>query len=366
MNISTYVGLIAALLGSSAHLPSPRIEPLRQCIVEAGKSDRFSGIVGVARDGKLLSAISYGHSGINGADPITAQTRFNIASVGKMFAAVAIGQLVQSGRVRFDEPIGSVLPDLPTDVAQVTIEQLLTHRSGLGDYLRPENRVAIHSATTATDLLPIAIKNGLAFPPGTKQQYSNSGFVVLGAIVEKLSGQSYADYVRSHIFEPAGMRSADLSGTLPRATPLTKRSSDGTQSETAHPAPVIGGDRASPAGGAAASLIDMVKFAEALRSGRLVRRSILQELWKGRVPGKSAEGQLSYGYGFARMDFPGGRWLVGHNGGSLGINAEFETFPDDGYTIVALSNYDPPAATQAIGMARRALLGEPPCNGESK
>jgi CubicO group peptidase (beta-lactamase class C family) len=361
MNVSTYVALIAALVGSSTQLPSLKIQSLRQCVMDAGKSDRFSGIVAVARKGRLLSSISHGHAQLNGTDRITAETRFNIASVGKMFTAVAIGQLVQSGRLRFDQPIGSVLPGLPNDIAQVTIDQLLTHRSGLGDYLKPQNRVTIYSATTATDLLPIAISDGLAFPPGTEQRYSNSGFVVLGAVIEKLTGQPYAQYIRAHIFEPAGMRTADLSGAMPRATPLTKRNLDGTTSEIPRPAPVIGGDRASPAGGASASVLDMVKFAEALRTGKLVPLSILNELWRGRVQGKSSDGKLSYGYGFARMDFPDGRWLVGHNGGSLGVNAEFETFPDEGYTIVALSNYDPPAATQAIAMARRAVLGQSPC-----
>jgi CubicO group peptidase (beta-lactamase class C family) len=290
------------------------------------------------------------------------KTRFNIASAGKMFTAVAIGQLVDAGRLRFDEPIGRVLPDLSPDMARITVDQLLTHRSGLGDYLRPENREAIHSARTATDLLPLATSGPLQFAPGSRQQYSNSGFVVLGAIIEKLSGESYSQYVRAHVLDPARMETADLTGDVPRATALTRRNPDGTSSPVPRPAPVMGGNRASPAGGATATALDLIKFGEALRAGKLVSLRTLGRLWPPQVPGASrGEGKLSYGYGFARMDFSGGRWLVGHNGGSLGVNAEFELFPDEGYSLVALSNYDPPAATNAIAMARRAVLGEPTC-----
>jgi D-alanyl-D-alanine carboxypeptidase len=355
--------ILAAASGASASAAAPdQFAGLRQCVNEAAEGGRFSGVVQVARRGKVLADIAAGHADAAGRLPIGPGTRFNIASAGKMFTAIAIGQLVESGKLRFDQPIGEVLTGLPPEVAKVTVDQLLTHRSGLGDYLRMENRERIHAAKTATDLLPLAVAGGLAFQPGSKQQYSNSGFVVLGAIVEKLSGQSYADYVRAHIFVPAGMTTADLTGEAPRATALTRRNPDGSLSETPHPAPVMGGNRASPAGGATATAADLIRFGEALRLGKLLSRRLLDQLWMGRVPGRPADGsRLSYGYGFARMDFDKGRWLVGHNGGSLGVNAEFELFPDEGYTLVALSNYDPPSGTDAIRMSRRAVLGEAPC-----
>jgi CubicO group peptidase (beta-lactamase class C family) len=328
----------------------------------SARADRFSGILALGRDGKLIENFGFGHPDAAGQLPFSPDTRFNIASAGKMFTAVAIGQLVEQHKLSFDEPVGHVLPSLPADFAKVTIDQLLTHRSGLGDYLRFENRQAIDAARTATDLLPIAIKDGLAFAPGSRQQYSNSGYVVLGAVIEKLSGASYADYVRAHIFEPAGMTNADLTGTMPHATAMTKHAPDGSLSPVAHPAPVIGGNRASPAGGALASARDMIRFGEALRSGKILSRAIAEQLWKPRVPGPSHDGaQVSYAYGFVRMEYPGGIWAVGHGGGSLGINAEFELFPWTGETIVSLSNYDPPSATDAIAIARRAALDQSPC-----
>jgi CubicO group peptidase (beta-lactamase class C family) len=277
-----------------------------------------------------------------------------------MFTAVAIGQLVERRLLRWDQPIGSILPGLPEDVGAATVDQLLTHRSGLQDYLRPQNREAIRSARTATDLLPLAVKEGLAFAPGAKQAYSNSGYVVLGAIVEKLSGLSYPDYLRTRIFAPAGMETVTLDGQGERATPMTKRSPDGGEAQARHPAPIIGGERASPAGGAVASALDMLRFGEALRAGKLVSRRTLEALWAPRVPGRPGDGaRLVYGYGFARMDYADGRWVVGHGGGSLGINAEFEIFPRSGETAIVLSNFDPPAATDAMALVRSSILGRP-------
>jgi CubicO group peptidase (beta-lactamase class C family) len=335
---------------------------LQRCLAAAAKADRFSGIVALGHGGALVSSMTFGHPDAAHQQAFARDTRFNIASAGKMFTAVAIGQLVEKGQLSFDEPVGRILPALPADVGKVSIDQLLAHRSGLGDYLHPANIETIQTARTATDLLQIAVRDGLAFTPGSKQQYSNSGYVVLGAVIEKLSGMSYADYVRTHIFVPARMVTADLSGTAPHAVPMTKHNFNGTLSLVAHSAPVIGGDRGSPAGGATASALDMIRFGEALRSGKILSRSIVSQLWAPRVPGTPRDGaQVSYGYGFARMDYPDGRWLVGHGGGSLGINSEFELFPATGDSIASLSNYDPPTATDAMAMARRALLGQSPC-----
>ncbi|HEX5257366.1 MAG TPA: serine hydrolase domain-containing protein [Sphingomicrobium sp.] len=356
------VPLMLAATPPGAAGPNHGLGALQECLAASAKAGRLSGIVAVGRGGALAASDAFGHPDPAGRLSFSPRTPFNIASAGKMFTAVAIGQLVEKRKLSFDQPIGHVMAGLPASIGKITIDQLLTHRSGLGDYLRPENAEAIRAARTASDLLPLAIRDGFAFAPGSKQQYSNSGYVVLGAVIEKLSGMSYADYVRTHIFVPAGMSAADLAGTAPRATAMTKHQPDGSMASVARPAPEIGGRRGGPAGGAVASALDMVKFGEALRSGKLLSRSIVEQLWAARVPGQSRDGaQVSYAYGFVRMDYPDGRWAVGHGGGSLGINAEFDLFPASGETIVALSNYDPPSATDAMAMARRAILGQPPC-----
>lgn len=334
---------------------------LQQCLAGAAKAGRFSGIVVTGHAGAIVSSWSFGHPDSQGLQSFSPETRFNIASAAKMFTAVAIGQLVEKGLLTLDEPVGNVLPALPQSVGKVTIDQLLTHRSGLGDYLQPDNLPAILSARTATDLLPVAVRDGLAFTPGSQQRYSNSGYVVLGAVIEKLTGQSYADYVHKHIFVPARM-TTDLAGSAPHALPMTKHNFDGTLSPVAHPAPAIGGNRASPAGGAMASALDMIRFGQALESGKILSRGLVHQLWARRVPAPRRDGaDVSYGFGFVRTDYPNGTWSVGHGGGSLGINSEFELYPSNGDVIVALSNFDPPAATEALQMVHRALLKKVPC-----
>lgn len=346
---------------ASAQAPPPTaIEELRACIADRSARDEFSGAMLVAEQGRPLWEQAFGHADAAGRIANTPDTRFNIGSMGKMFTAVAIGQLADAGRLRFDDPIARHLPGLPPDVGAVTIDQLLTHRSGLRDYFRPGNRPAIQSARTAADLLPVALADGLAFAPGSAFAYSNSGYVVLGAIVERLSTLSYPDYLQQRIFAPAGMTATSLDATVERAAAMTRRGPGGAGGEGAlRPAPPIGPAQGSPAGGAVSTVRDLLRFAEALRLHRLTRAETTEMLWRAHhvTPVEAGgEGRASYGYGFNRLDLDGTR-LVGHGGGSIGINAHLEIDPERGRVVVVLANRDPPAATEALRAARRALLG---------
>jgi CubicO group peptidase (beta-lactamase class C family) len=248
---------------------------------------------------------------------------------------------------------------------------LLSHRSGLRDYFQPKNRAAIHAARSATDLLPLALADGVAFPPGTGQAYSNSGFVVLGAIVERLSGLTYPDYLRRFVFAPAGMVSTSLDESAPRAVPMTRMAlpgpgaaapGDAAATGARRAAPGIGPRRGTPAGGATSTVGDLFRFAEALRKNRLTRPATTEMLWRIHMipPGKGRPGEKeSYGYGFNRVDIGGAR-MLGHGGGSIGVNAQFEIYPETARVVAALSNYDPPAATEAVRAARRTFLGGDP------
>ena len=355
--------VLLALCGNAATPAGPAENPLtsiRTCMDDRAAAGSFSGAMLIAERGRVVWQAGYGYADAARRARNTPETRFNIASMGKMFTAVAIAQLADQGRLGFDDPISRHLPDLPTEIGAITIHQLLTHTSGLRDYLRPENRDILQAARTAADLLPLATAGGLAFPPGTESAYSNSGFVVLGAIVERLSGQTYADYVADHIFRPAGMTSTSLNGDSPRAAAMTRRSPDGGVSEgPPHPAPAFGSHHASPAGGETSTIGDMMRFAEALRMHRLTRPATTERLWQAHlIPSRqsSTTERTSYGYGFNRTDV-GDRRFVGHGGGSLGINGQLEIDPEAQRVFVALSNYDPPGATAAVLAARRAFLG---------
>jgi CubicO group peptidase (beta-lactamase class C family) len=182
--------------------------------------------------------VAYGLADRETAQPNDTDTRFNLGSVGKMFTGVAIAQLVEQGQLSFDDTIGEYLTGFPEDVAdEITIDQLLTHTSGMGDFMRDGYPDQAKAAETATDLLALIVDEPLLFEPGTRESYSNSGYVVLGAIIEAISGQSYYDYVRAHIFDPAGMTSTewfipgeDTDNTAKGYTPSAAGAGGGTQS----------------------------------------------------------------------------------------------------------------------------------------
>jgi CubicO group peptidase (beta-lactamase class C family) len=344
--------LFAALLAVNPPAPSAAApaEAIHRCAALLTENDRFAGTVAVSRRGDLLFSHVYPET----ADAAGADMPYNVASLGKMFTAVAIGQLVDSGRIAFDDPIGRHLPDLPPELGRITIAQLLNHTSGLADYLRPENRAAIAAARNARDLLPLALAGPLQFEPGSRRAYSNSGFVVLGAIVETLRGESYADYVGRHIFAPAGMTRSSLVAPAGVAVPMTRRGAEAPGPR--RPAPIIDGGRASPAGGAYSSAGDLVRFADALLANRLTRTATTEALIRTVGPTRTGPNGEVRGYGFGfNVTEMGAMRFAGHGGGSPGMNAELLFSPVTGMAVAILSNYDPPAATAIADFARAAL-----------
>ena len=170
-------------------------------------ADRFSGAALVAKNGQPILERAYGLADRPAHRPNRLDTRFNLGSMNKMFTGVAIMQLVEQGKLSLQDTIDKCLPDYPDkEIArQVTVHQLLTHTSGLGDFFNEKFRTASHRPEKLADFVPYFAGQPLGFPPGTKFRYSNAGYIVLGLIVEKISGTNYYDYVKQHIYEPAGM-----------------------------------------------------------------------------------------------------------------------------------------------------------------
>ena len=184
---------------------------LEQCLGAKAAQESFYGVISVTHHDRPIAFVARGVLAGPGSGPITAATRFNLASMGKMFTAVATAQLVDAGRIRWDDPIGKYVASLTPEAAVVTVRQLLTHSSGLGDFFRPQNMDAMLKARTASDLLPLIAAEKPSFPPGSKFGYSNSGFALLGILIERVSGQTYSDYLREHVFLPSGMTDTSLS-----------------------------------------------------------------------------------------------------------------------------------------------------------
>jgi D-alanyl-D-alanine carboxypeptidase len=324
--------------------------------------DRFSGIVVVAKNGVPFYHAEYGMADKSASVSNTTDMRFNLGSMDKMFTAIAIAQLVESRRVWLDSTVGTYLRAYPNrDVASnVTVRQLLTHTSGLGDYFirgYPENGMRINRAA---DLLQYFVMDSLAFRPGARMSYSNAGFAVLGAIIEQVSGESYFDYVQRHIFLPAGMmRSGFEAERGSTAIGYTRRGPgegiQGPDTGARHPNTGLIEARGGPAGGGYSTAHDLIAFARSLWSGKLVSRALVDEFTTGKV---TMGPVMKYAFGFGDLHI-GSTRIVGHNGGAKGVNAEFDSYPDLGYDVVVLTNYDPPVASAVIQRIRRIIAPQP-------
>jgi CubicO group peptidase (beta-lactamase class C family) len=305
-------------------------------------SDDFSGAMLVARHGKVLLQDVWGRADREAGTPNTLDTKFRIGSMNKMFTAVATLQLVEAGKLELDDPIGEHLPNYPNKevASKVTVRHLLTHTGGTGDIFGPEFELNRQDLRENSDYVTLYGSRGLRHEPGARHEYSNYGFVLLGVLVEEVSGVSYYDYVRDNVFNPAGMTSTD---SLPESEDVPKRA-------VGYMRPFSGGDywtpntatlplRGTAAGGGYSTVGDLLRFAEALESEKLLSEETLAEATRPQAE--------QYGYGFG-VQGEGSLRSYGHGGGAPGMNGELRVFPELGYAVVGLSNLDPPAASGLV------------------
>lgn len=309
--------------------------------------DTFSGAVLIAKNSKPIFKKAVGMASKEFGVPNQTDTKFNIGSINKSFTQMAIAQLLEQGKIHLDDKLGTYRPDFPKEIAEkVTVRHLLTMQSGMSAYWNDEWQAKWATIKTVDDLIEIIKKIPLDFEPGTRSQYSNSGYVVLGAIIEKTTGQNYYDYVREHIFEPAGMENTD-SYELDQIVPNLARGY--TQNRSQHP---FNGNKlqnnlflhsvkGAPAGGGYSTLDDLNIYVEALKSNKLASERYTN-LVLGLFQNVDNPDRRPQGFGIA-------------GGAPVGINAVIEADFASGYTIIVLSNYDPPVAEEFGGKVIRLL-----------
>lgn len=328
------------------------------------KADVFSGTALLAKGDKILFKKAYGLASKAYNVRNQTDTKFNLGSMNKMFTAVTIAQLAQQGKLSFTDPVGKFLPDYPNkDVAQkVTIHQLLTHTSGLKDYFNEKfMETSRDKFRVVNDYLPLFEKEPLNFEPGSKWDYSNAGFMLLGAIIEKVTGQSYFDYVREHLYKPAGMTNTEayeLDRDTPNlATGYTREGSDDVKAWKNNI--FLHVLKGGPAGGGYSTVEDLHRFALALTQHKLLDAQHTETVMGGKVDMPFGNGQ-KYAYGFMDKMVDGQR-IVGHGGGFPGLNSDlniFDSGPASGYIVVVMSNYDPPAAQRISDKIQEWLLAK--------
>jgi D-alanyl-D-alanine carboxypeptidase len=313
---------------------------------KAGGDFAFSGAVRVTRHGRPVFEYVSGQADRAQGIANTLDTKFRIGSVNKSFTAVAILQLVEAGRIALDAPIGTYLPNYPNKdaAAKVTVRHLLTHTGGTGDIFGPEFFAQRTTLCEIGDYIALFGARDLTFAPSERYAYSNYGYMLLGAIVEAVSGQGYYDYVREHIYGPAGMTA---SGSEPESVEVHGRSigytnrvpgSNGQMQPNTSTLPC----RGSPAGGGYSTVGDLTRFAEALRTGKLLGPDLLQAATTRQVPGGLGS---NYGFGFVESEVNGTR-AFWNNGGAPGMSAELMVFPELGYEVAVVANMDTQLASR--------------------
>jgi D-alanyl-D-alanine carboxypeptidase len=346
---------------ASAQKPTPEIVRTTSAhLATLAKEDGLSGVVLMAKDGKPILESAYGFSNLGDRVPNRVDTKFNMASMGKMFTAVAVLQLVEAGRIALDDTVGKYLPNYPGKAVRddVTVKELLTHTSGMGNFWEQLADKAKDRYVSVSDYVPLFADQPLLFAPGTSFAYSNNGYTVLGLIIEAVSGHTYFDYVRDHIYHPCRMTNTDayaLNAPIANLAMGYYRSADtpGQLLSNIYLIPF----RGSPAGGSYTTAGDMLRFANALMSHKLLDRAHTDALTTGTVD----YGTRRYAYGFT-VDTANGHKLIGHGGGNTGIADELMIFPDLGYTVVVLTNGDVENFWDIESFMKRSLMGPSPAS----
>lgn len=333
----------------------PKRLSLRELRAEANQrldalavSDALSGALLVSERGRVLYQWWGGFADRQATLAITPETRFRIASLNKMFTAVAVLQLVREGKLSLNDSIRRHLPDYPDPAIaeSITIRQLLNHTSGLGDIFGDDFSSYSQRLKTHSDYIAHFGKRAPEHAPGAQDGYSNYGYVVLGAIIEAVSGESYYDYIQKHIYAPAGMTST---GSEPESSPVAGRVVPYTKVDGRWQVESVSLPwRGTAAGGGYSTIGDLQQFGDALLRGELVSTALLDQA-------TSAQNHKQwYGYGFM-VSGNGAARQFGHEGGALGANAAFVVIPSRQYVVIGLSNNDPDAMENAVNFLTRRL-----------
>jgi D-alanyl-D-alanine carboxypeptidase len=322
------------------------------------KADEPGAAVLVMRDGKTLLRKGYGLADVELGVGIQPEHVFRVGSITKQFTAVAILQLVEQGKISLADPITKFFPDYPSEWKTITVEHLLSHTSGMASYSSKENFISlIRSDLTPQQLIDTFKNDPLQFAPGAGYASGNSDYVILGAIIEKVTGQTYADYMTSNVFARAGLTHTYYDDPI-RIIPKRVEGYDRKRGGAIVKAPYVSPSIPYSAGSIISTVDDLARWTDAVSAGKVVRRDLAQRAW---TPYKLASGEATpYGFGWAINDLLGSR-VIAHGGRVMGFIAHALWMPEEKIFVAVLSNTDAsPVSTEYV--ARRLAtyaMGKP-------
>lgn len=329
--------LTSPALAAGQSCPADYAKQARALVDEQVKAGRFSGSVLVAKDGAPLLREGFGGANREWDIPNAPDTKFRLGSLTKQFTATAILQLAEAGKLSIDDPVSKFYPDAPAAWSKITVKHLLNHTSGIPSYTGIpgffENGSSKKPLKPA-EIVKLTQDKPLEFEPGSKFAYDNTGYILLGVVIEKVSGQTYADYLNQHIFQPLGMKNTgyDVSGEI-----LAKRAS-GYQPDKAAWRNADYLDMTLPyaAGSLYSTVDDLLIWNTALTDGKILSDASRKAAWTENL------NHYGFGWGIAMQD---GHERVSHNGGINGFSTAMNRYPKDGLVTIVLSNFQAAPST---------------------
>lgn len=343
---------VAAQAQSSAL--AQRLDSIAGAPVKAGNVAGMAVAVVKGRDTLLMKA--YGFADIENQVPATPQTVFRIGSVTKQFTSGAVMQLVEQGKVSLDDDMSKYIPKYPTRGRKITVRQLLNHTSGIPSYtdVGPQFGAVMRSDLSHDSLVALISPNALMFEPGSHFYYNNTGYFMLGMLIEQVSGKPYGQYLAEKIFTPNGMTGTTYCDTrkiIPKRAAGYDRTPQGLVNTG-----FLSMELPYAAGSLCSTVGDLVAWSNQLSSGGIVSAASFKEMT---TPVKLTSGRpMNYGFGLT-ADTLGGRRVVQHGGGINGFISSLVTVPEEGLVVAVLANTSPAPSDAVANALARAVLGLP-------
>jgi CubicO group peptidase (beta-lactamase class C family) len=347
--VSTLLVLIGEAFGQT---PENHFGPVETYVKSEMDRQHIPGLaLLVSRDGKIVRAQGFGFSNLEHRVVVKPETVFQSGSVGKQFTATGVMMLVEEGKVGLDDSVTRYLPEGPERWKPVTVRNLLSHTGGFTDYPKDFD---FRKDYTEAELLKIVAGIPLAFPPGTSWKYSNLGYLTLGILIHRVTGEFYGDFLAERIFHPLGMQTtriiseADIVPNRAAGYHLVK----GQIKNQEWVAPKL---NTTADGSLYFSILDLAKWDTALYTEKLLKRSSLEQMW---TPVRLNDGQPNSGeYGFGwEITHPDGHLLIGHEGSWQGFETQISRYVDDKLTVVVLTNLGEARPAEIAGGVARIYL----------
>jgi CubicO group peptidase (beta-lactamase class C family) len=351
--------LIAGILFLAAGF-AVQAQSVDEIVVKQMAQRHVPGVsIAVVRDGKVVTAKGYGLANVELEAPATADTVYQLASVTKQFTATAILLLVQDGKLSLDDKASARLSNLPAAWANVTVRQLLSHTSGVPNYTAvPGFDKHVRADMTNDEVLKLVADAPLDFPSGSKFNYSNTGYYLLGMLIEKVSGKTYGEFISARIFQPLGMTASRFNDI--HAVVKQRAAGYGWEDGGLRNADFVSPTQPFSAGALISTITDMIKWDAAMNQAKVLPQPILDSMWTAT---KLTDGSMSkYGFGWGVSEKKGHRMLE-HSGGINGFSTDILRLPDDKLTVIVLTNSDSgqaPKIAKAIAATYVPEIADPP------